>query len=213
MTSLSACADIKKLNTTPKISSQERPQVSVDNQTERIDNQTPVFMKSIKNLTDKELLYNYINGLEIALVEKNELNFKNSDEIPSEALSMFFLYSLDHSKYEEYERLWYSQKDNMFHIPIKDIRAQLDRYFEHYLLESTKIIGYSATENAVVLRTITGFGGDVWTKIKDKKFDQDKLTLLVDFYEDDSFKKVIYTKEYVIRFYETGYFLLSVTKK
>ena len=181
---------------------------------ENSENQVPAFMEEIKNLSDEELLYNYINGLEVALIHENELIFEDPDEIPSETLCMFFLYSLDTDNYyEEYEKLWYNEKDNMFHIPIKDIKTHLDRYFEHYSLDPTKIYGYSASENAVVINTITGFGGDVWTKVKDKEFDYDQLTLVVDFYEDSNFQKIIETKEYVFRFYETGYYLLSVTKK
>lgn len=178
--------------------------------------QAPNYMKEIKDLSDEELLYKYINGLEICLVGKNELIFKNPDEIPSEALFMFFLYTLNNensSKYEEYETQWFNKNDNLFHIPIKDIKAVLDLYFEHYSLVPTKIQGYSASEDSVCIATILGFGGDVWTRVTDKKFDQDKLTLVVDFYEDNNFQKVRERKEYVIRFYDTGYYLLSVKKE
>jgi len=211
ITLLCGCTDKKNSTTIPDNLKHESTNVP-DNSTQPVEsseNQVPAFMEEIKNLSDEELLYKYVNGLEIAL----ELIFEDPDEIPSDTLFMFFLYSLDTDNYyEEYEKLWYNEKDNKFHIPIKDIETQLDRYFEHYSLDPTKIYGYSASENAVVINTITGFGGDVFTKVKDKKFDYDKLTLVVDFY-DSSFQNIIETKEYVFRFYETGYYLLSVTKK
>lgn len=227
MTLLCGCTDGKKSAAIPDTSKLEDTEASDTSKSEstnvpgrssqtvgNLESQVPAFMEKIKNLSDGELLYNYINGLEAALTRENELIFEDPDEIPSETLYMFFLYSLDTSNnYEEYEKLWYNEKDNKFHIPIKDIKVHLDCYFEHYSLDPTKIYGYSATENAVLTNTITGFGGDVWTKVKDKKFDYDQLTLVVDFYEDGSFQKIIETKEYVFRFYETGYYLLAVTKK
>ena len=217
MTLFSGCAR-NNLSTTPNTLSPENSKTS-SSSPEPADKQTPAFMHDIQKLCDEELLYEYINGLEICLIGENELIFKNPDEISSSTLHMFFLYILnndfftgDDSQYKEYERQWL-KKDNKFHIPIKDITTVLDRYFEHYSLEPAKIYGYSPSENAVIERTITGFGGDVWTRVKDKKFEQEQLVLVVDFYEDNSFQEVSKTKEYVIRFYESGYYLLSVTKK
>jgi len=213
MALFSGCAE-NNPSTTPNISSQENSKSSGGSQAELTDNQTLVFMQDIQKLSDQELLDKYINGLDICLIGENELIFENPDEISSETLYMFYLYTLnngDDSKYKEYERQWL-KKDNQFHIPIKDIKAVLDRYFEHYLLDPTKIHGYSTSEDAVVTPTISGFGGCRFTKVKDKEFDHDKLTLLVDFY-DESYQKVHYSKEYLIRFYETVYYLLSVIKK
>lgn len=213
MALFSGCAE--NLNTAPDTLSQENAKTPSGSQAEHTDNQAPVFMQDVQKLSDQELLDKYINGLDICLIGENELIFENPDEISSQTLYMFYLYTLnngDDSKYKDYERQWL-KKDNKFHIPIKDIKAVLGRYFEHYLLDPTKIHGYSTSEDAVVTSTISGFGGCRFTKIKDKELDQDQLTLVVDFYGDERFQKVIETKEYVIRFYETGYYLLSVTKK
>lgn len=168
-------------------------------------------MQKIAEAPDQELLDDYINGLELAM--PNTFTFQDPKDIPSDMLVRLFMYSLDttdEEKYAGYETRWFNAEDGQFHVPLADIKEQLDTILEHYNLITSEIYSYSSKENAVVMPTITGFGGAVWTKLKNKLIDGDLLVLTVDIFKDDTLKEVINTKQYTIRFYEDGYKCLSI---
>ncbi len=182
----------------------------------------------VKAMSDEELLYYFINGLEICLINKSELLFNNPDEIPSQTLYMFFLYSLNDTLFSEdysvYEDKWLKD-DGLFHIPVDDITDQLSRFFESFNFDTSQLqeyvideynssevvsYGYDSEENAIITPSISGFGGDVYTKVLTKYFEGDILTLVVDFYNNYQLDKLIERKSYGLRFYNIGYYFMSI---
>lgn len=87
-----------------------------DKQMNTSSNNTSAYIEKVKKMSDEEVLYNYINGLEVSLIKKSELTFSNSGEIPSQTLYMFFLYSLDSNKYNTYEKNGLKRMGNFIYL-------------------------------------------------------------------------------------------------
>lgn len=197
---LSACTEV--LDNQPSGLGENKP---------TLNNDVSLKMQEVAKMSDQDLLYRYVNSIELSF---KTLTFKDPNEIPSESLIKLFLYSLNtKEKYAEYEKRWLSTEDGQFHIPIADINEQLDTILEHHNLIPSEIYGYNPKEDAVITATITGFGGEVWTKLQKKSIDGSTLILTVDIFTDDSFEEIMYTKDYTIRFDTEGYKYLSIDKK
>ncbi len=174
-------------------------------------------------LSDEELVNNYCAGIDLALADN--LLFSQAKDIPSETLYTFFCYITSPSEGSvNIQEQWYNKTDDKYHVPIADIEAVLDRYFDGYHFDPAQLIPYFAEASPpqhdvyqpqtkeIVIGGLGGFGGERFPKLAAKEhLSDDTLKLTVDYY-DDQYTEVFYTKAYTIRFTEEGYQYLSIQK-
>lgn len=146
----------------------------------------------------------------------HDFTFESSKNISSEMLFVFFSYvtGCEGERYpRNYSLKWYDEKDKKFHIPVSDIVAVLDTYFNGVNFDPTKINGYNEKTNTID-GIIDGFGGANYPKfIKEEVLSNNALRITVRYYTSDDYKSVRYTKEYTIRYTDGGYKYLSIIKK
>lgn len=213
-------------------------ETSTKTETDNNDSVECKYMKLIKEMTDEEFLYHYVNDIPIG-----NFCFDNASEISSDDLFKFFLYSLfedisnDYRQfediyfdeelnrhviqgdgygklldehYEEYKKKWFDEETDMFVIPVEDITTQLDKYFKNYSFDAEHDTSYDEEKDAIKISLITGFGGCIFTKLVDKEINGNIVTVTVDYYYDENYKEIYNTKTFEFEFYDTGYYLLSV---
>ena len=159
-------------------------------------------------LSDEELANKYCSTIDLVL---KDLLFSQAKDIPTETLYTFFCYITGSGGYSEnIQQQWYNQAEDNFHVPIAGIEAVLDRYFDGYHFDPTKLDGYQPETKEIVIGGLGGFGGGRFPKLAAKEqLSDDTLKLTVDYY-DDQYTEVFYTKAYTIRFTEEGYQYLSI---
>ncbi|MEM5818241.1 MAG: hypothetical protein AAGU16_10310 [Desulfitobacterium hafniense] len=173
-------------------------------------------------LSDEELANKYCSTIDLVL---KDLLFSQAKDIPTETLYTFFCYITGSGGYSEnIQQQWYNQAEDNFHVPIADIEAVLDRYFDGCHFDPAQLIPYFAEASPpqrdvyrpetkeIVVGGLGGFGGGRFPKLAAKEqLSDDTLKLTVDYY-DDQYTEVFYTKAYTIRFTEEGYQYLSIQK-
>lgn len=172
-------------------------------------------IKKVEEMTDEEFLNRYINDLWI-------VDFDNESELSSDELFDFFLYSLweglDNEeiddKWQYYSDKWCNNETGNFLINEEDITKQLNKYFKEYNFDISECDSYNPSTGKINIPIITGWGGCVFTKIRNKSIDYDinRVKLIVDYYQDQTYQKLKETKEYIFEFYNGGYFLIKCEK-
>jgi hypothetical protein len=183
---------------------------------------SPIHKPDLADMSDEELL-SVINAFETCLTDENELVFNKPIEIPTDILYMFFLQSLGDvfsEDYEYYKSEWLKD-DGYFHIPVEDITEQLRHYFLEFNFNPASLEDYDPVENAVITASITGSGDSIDSRVVEKTYRDDILTVKVSFFvepEKDTieytyktyYRELIKLKTYIFQVYESGYYLLSV---
>ena len=157
-------------------------------------------------LTD-DYLISLVIGEEIALTGDNRFTFETPMDLSSQELYMLALYwggdtgAFDHC---------YDQETQMFTLQQEDLEAVLSLHLKEYALDLTEVSGYDSTVGAVVTWTVTGFGGDRYMGISEKKVEGNVVTFTAQFYEDyDMTGQPYAAKTYTLEFFDGGYWFLS----
>lgn len=104
----------------------------------------------------------------------------------------------------------YDQETKLFTIYQEDLEAVLSLHLKEYALDLTEVSGYDSTVGAVVTWTLTGFGGDRYMAVSEKKVEGNVVTFTAQFYEDyDRTGQPYAAKTYTLEFYDGGYWFLS----
>jgi len=139
----------------------------------------------------------------------SELTFTEPEALSAEELVEFFLMTLQLEqkagrRTEDLNRfLWSGQEGYV--IPLKDVRAQLDRYLEGYVLEPEALPQYDWELDALKLPTLQCADPPVYLMPEQETAydsEQNVLTLVVSAYEEENSVNRLYTREYIIRFAE-----------
>ena len=173
-------------------------------------NEDSAAVAAVRAMSDEDFIMAYIYDLKVAMPD--DFQFADASELSTPTLIRFFLFTLDttnEAAYAQYEDDWL-QDDGMFHIPITDVEAQLDRFLKGFSLKPLQLENYDAESGELVQTTITGFGGDVFPKLVAREYDGDVVTATVDFYTDSDLATKDYSKTFTFEFYDGGYYLLSV---
>jgi hypothetical protein len=167
----------------------------------------PKMMEDALNLSVKDTQTKY-EGIDICI---GNLVFDDAKKVPSETLFTFFCYITSASgEYPDgYITKWYNKKTQKYNVPVSDIDAVLNKYFDGVKFDATKIHGYNAKTKAVE-SFIDGFGGGRFAKLVSRDIvSKDTLKIKVDFY-DDQYKKVEFSKTYTIKYTDTTYKYQSI---
>ena len=160
-----------------------------------------------KSQTTDDYLISLVIGEEIALTGDNSFTFETPMDLSSQELYMLALFwggdtgAFDHC---------YDQETQMFTLQQEDLEAVLSLHLKEYALDLTEVSGYDSTVGAVVTWTVTGFGGDRYMGISEKKVEGNVVTFTAQFYEDyDKTGQPYAAKTYTLEFYDGGYWFLS----
>lgn len=146
----------------------------------------------------------------------DDLVFTNSKNISSDILYSFFCYIVQSDDYsQDYCKKWYNEKNDIYRIPLKDVVAVLNKYFDGVNFKPEKLskeYGYNP-KTKMLVNHLEDFGGGRWPKLaKKEKLSNNTLRVTIKFY-DETYKKVEKQKVFTIRFYDTGYKYLSIVEK
>jgi hypothetical protein len=198
--------------------------LAISSTSKNISSTTPNAMKEALKMSNQQWLEK-LSSLDCNVVDDTKYDihtgkggdfaFDNSKNISSESLFVFFSYVVqeDKDRYPgNYWLKWYNKKEDKLHISVTDIIAVLNTYFNGINFDPTKIYGYNARTNTID-RMVDGFGGVSFCKfVKKQIVSSDTLRVIIKYFTSDNYKIVRYTKEYTIKYTDTGYKYLSITK-
>lgn len=125
---------------------------------------------------------------------------------------MFFIHATLQDKLYSPEA-WLSKADSKYHIPLDAVTATIGKYFSGAKFDPTKVNDYVPAGKEFVTPIFGGFGGGRFIKVRSKEsVAANTIKLTADFYDSESFGKVVYTKVYTIEVGDGGYRYLSITK-
>lgn len=157
-------------------------------------------------LEDKTLLEIVVGG-EIALASENGFTFSSPTELSSQELYRMFLYLGD---YDTFVRDCQDTESGEFLFTKEYISSLLSRYFKEHSLDITQINGYDAARNVVVTMNPSGFGGDRFVNVIEKRVNGNLVTLTLEFFDNIEKQGEPYLcKTYQIELYDGGYYYLS----
>lgn len=214
VTMLAGCASFPANVTTPITNSSNANSTnqSMTNSISSITATKP--LQKALDIPDQQLA-DKLGNLDMCLGDS--LIFTNSKDISSDTLYSFFCYITQSEDYgKNYSDKWYNKKEGKYHIPIKDIIDILNRYFDSVNFDPSKLpatYGYNAKMQELINNGLLGFGGVRFPKLVNKEIISDNtLKVSVDYYTDDTYKKVDYNKAYTILYSDVGYKYLSIVK-
>lgn len=80
---------------------------------------------------------------------------------------------------DDYELRWYNEKDRKFHVPVDDVKGVLDKYFEDYNFDPTKLEDYNPKTNCIDY-FVDGYGGARFPKfVKKERIAYDTLRITI----------------------------------
>lgn len=167
----------------------------------------------ILKYSDDTLLNKYVTGVDLCLCD--QLLFTDAKDIPSKTLFAFFEYITSSNEYpEDYQERWYNKNDNDYVVPVSDVTAIVDKYFDSVQFDARKLDSmYDSKTDQITVLSLSGFGGERFPRlIQKKRLDYNTLKLTVGFY-DDSYTEVQYIKVFTIRFDAQGYQYIKISKK
>ena len=160
-----------------------------------------------KSQTTDDYLISLVIGEEIALTGDNSFTFETPMDLSSQELYILALAwggsegAFDHC---------YDAETGEYTIRQEDLEAVLAPHFKEFSLDLTEISAYDSTAGAVVTWTVTGFGGDRYMGISEKKMEGNVVTFTAQFYEDyDMTGQPYAAKTYTLEFFDGGYWFLS----
>ena len=173
----------------------------------------PKMMKRMLSMPKQKLADNF-SGLDLCLGES--LYFTDSKNISSETLFTYFSYIVgqgDSFIYpRDYDKRWFSQKDQQYHVPVADIVKVLNRYFVAVKFDPTKILGYNKKTEKID-RLVDGFGGGRLPRMAAiKRISRDTLKITVNYMNMDDSKKIEYSVTYTVLYNDTGYKYRSIVE-
>lgn len=138
-----------------------------------------------------------------------ELTFTEAGALSAEELVEFFLMTIQMEqkagrRTEDLNRFLWSRQD-VYVIPLEDVRAQLDRYLEGYVLEPEALTQYDRELDALILPSLQCTEKQVYLMPEQETSydsENDVLTLVVSAYEEESGANRLFTRVYTIRFTE-----------
>jgi len=163
-----------------------------------------LYIAEVTAMADEEILYTYVNGLEIV----GSFDFSETSELMTNQLYTLFLYSLNND-YMTYEKRWYDADTDMYIIPVDEITEQLGTVLKSFFFNAALLDIYDSDTDTVVAPFISGFGGEILSRVAERSTDGNVLRLTVDFYEDEDFNFLMETKQYEFEFYDGGYYILK----
>lgn len=108
-------------------------------------------------------------------------------------------------------------EDGLYHVTKDKMDETLSKYFSGYVLDITQIPGVDANKESgeITAKTLSGFGGENWPRLREKTVSGNTVTFTVDYYQNADMQQVAKTKQYTLTFRKGGYTYdksLDVTK-
>ena len=152
-------------------------------------------------LTDDYLL-SLVTSLELGMTAA-PFTFDRQKDLTQQQLWLMFLLLMPKAELEA----TYDKQDGMYHITQKMMENTLISYLEYFRLDITKNPGYSETLGEIVVPTVSGFGGGMLAKLREKHVDGSTVTFTVDYYagDDVGFIAPEYAKTYTLTFFYGRY--------
>lgn len=140
-----------------------------------------------------------------------DVTFEEAAELTAEELLEFFLATLQLERAvgrrtTDLDRFLWSQQD-VYVIPAEDVRNQLDRYLQGYVLNPAELEQYDPAVDAFILPVLAVQESSVYLMPEQGtvfEAETGVLTLVVSAYEDDDCRLRLYTRTYTIRLDEDG---------
>ena len=152
-------------------------------------------------LTDDYLL-SLVTSLELGMTAA-PFTFDRPKDLTQQQLWLMFLLLMPKAELEA----TYDKQDGMYHITQKMMENTLVSYLEYFRFDITKNPGYSETLGEIVVPTVSGFGGGMLAKLREKHVDGSTVTFTVDYYagDDVGFTAPEYAKTYTLTFFYGRY--------
>lgn len=133
-----------------------------------------------------------------------------ASNLTSQRLFTAFLALTDESQMQAFQ----NPEDHFFYFIEDDITKCLNRHFRDFSFHIEDIPNYNDTKRAVVTPIVSGFGGDRFMKIIDKKVTGDTVVFTAAFYDDMTMNGNAYMEKcYTIQLYENGCYYLSAIER
>ena len=161
-----------------------------------------------KKLTDAYLL-SLVTSLENGMTAE-PFAFQKASELSEKQLWLMYLLLTPRHDLEA----TYQSADQMYHITPDAMDRTLCRYLEGYTLDISKDADYDEKTGEIVTWTVSGFGGGMASKLREKNVNGNTVTFTVDYYayDDADFTTSLHAKTYTITFYHGGYFYDSAVE-
>ena len=152
-------------------------------------------------LTDDYLL-SLVASLELGMTAA-PFTFDRPKDLTQQQLWLMFLLLTPEAELEA----TYEKQDGMYHITQKMMENTLISYLESFRLDFTKAPGYDAAQGEIVVPMVSGFGGGMLAKLREKHVDGNTVTFTVDYYAGDDVQYTApeYAKTYTMTFRYGGY--------
>ena len=152
-------------------------------------------------LTDDYLL-SMVTSLELGMTAA-PFTFDRPKDLTQQQLWLMFLLLMPKAELEA----TYDKQDGMYHITQKMMENTLISYLEYFRFDITKNPGYSETLGEIVVPTVSGFGGGMLAKLREKHVDGSTVTFTVAYYagDDVGFTAPEYAKTYTLTFFYGRY--------
>ena len=161
-----------------------------------------------KKLTDAYLL-SLVTSLENGMTAE-PFAFQKASELSEKQLwLMYLLLTPDYDLEATYQ-----SADKMYHITPDAMDRTLYRYLEGYTLDISKDADYDEKAGEIVTQMVSGFGGGMASKLREKSVNGNTVTFTVDYYayDDVDLTTSLHAKTYTITFYRGGYFYDSAVE-
>lgn len=161
-----------------------------------------------EKLTDNYLL-SLVTTLEIGMTSA-PFEFSKVKDLTQEQLWLMFLLLTPSHELEA----TYKSSDKMYHVTQEMMDATLSNYLDGYTLDISKDADYDAASGEIVVPMVSGFGGWISYKLRDKSVDGNTVTFTVDYGAGDDLELTSpeYAKTYTITFHRGSYFYDSAVE-
>lgn len=151
-------------------------------------------------LTDGYLL-SLVDGVELGMTAA-PFTFESAKKLNAQQLWLCYLLLTPEATREAAFR----EEDGLYHVTKEMMDETLARYFKGYSLDITQIPGIDIDEETgeILAKTLSGFGGDNFPKLREKTVDGNTVTLTVDYYTEVA-QTLEKTKQYTITFRKGGH--------
>lgn len=179
-----------------------RPECGVWSDVSLIPNEEADWELDAAKLTDGYLL-SLVTAPEICMTSA-PFTFAQAKDLTQQQLWLLYLLLTPRTELEA----TYQETDGMYHIASAQMDQTLSKYLKGYDLDITKDINYDETTNEIVVWTVSGFGGGMLSKLREKQVEGNTVTFTVDYYagDDTQFTAPQFAKTYTITFRYGGYF-------
>lgn len=173
----------------------------------------PKTMQKIMNMSDKDLS-DMFGDIDLCLGD--DFMFEDAKALTADQLMSFYIYITQTNEFDKNYLGKYNTNDNSYTIPVSEIQSVIDKYFDGAKFDASKLTiknEYDKSADKVTIN-IMGYGGTRFPRVSIKEFLADNtLKISVDFYTDNNYSEVSYTKIYTIHYSNTGYKYISIVKK